>query len=60
MPKHEQKMTLAEARKLLPPNDPITDKQLMVLLAEDYAIANLVIDEVLNGRYPRKQKEVVT
>lgn len=52
-------MTVAEARKYLTPEDNqrLSDADVQKLLAEDYALADIVIDEVLNnGSLYRKLK----
>lgn len=41
-------MTVQEARKLLPNHERYSDKEIEKLLAENYAIANLVTDIALS------------
>ncbi len=53
-------MTVAEARKYLTPEDNqrLSDAEVQKLLAEDYTLADIAIDEVLNnGPFYRKLKK---
>jgi hypothetical protein len=49
-------VNIEQARTHLPKGYKISDEELTKLLAEDYAIANLAVEEVLSGRYQKNKK----